>query len=94
MTGVGGPLAERAPAEGLAHRRHVRNVHDFHPFHGTNLFERIGGQPSVDRVVDAFYHALEQDTELRSLFPADLAATRHMHGLFFAEWLDGPPRYS
>ena len=34
------------------------------------------------------------DDQLRPLFPRDLADSRSMQKLFFAEWLGGPRRYS
>ena len=66
----------------------------FRPFRGTELFERIGGQPTIDRLVDLLYEGIGNDEQLRPLFPRDLAGSRSMQKLFFAEWLGGPRRYS
>ena len=66
----------------------------FRPFRGTDLFERIGGQPTIDRLVDLLYEGFENDEQLRPLFPRGLADGRSMQKLFFAEWLGGPRRYS
>ena len=66
----------------------------FRPFRGTDLFERIGGQPTIDRLVDLLYEGIENDEQLRPLFPRGLADGRSMQKLFFAEWLGGPRRYS
>jgi truncated hemoglobin YjbI/ankyrin repeat protein len=63
-------------------------------FLGTDLFGRIGGQPTVDRLVDLLYEGILDDKQLRPLFPRDLAGSRSRQKLFFAEWLGGPRRYS
>jgi Bacterial-like globin len=42
-------------------------------------FERIGGQPTVDRIIDAFYDGMETLPEariIRALHPEDLGSTR------------------
>ncbi|GAA2760708.1 ankyrin repeat domain-containing protein [Actinopolymorpha rutila] len=72
----------------------LRHSPGFRPFRGAGLFDRIGGQPTVDRLVDALYDGFENDELLRPLFPRDLADGRAMQKLFFAEWLGGPHRYS
>jgi hemoglobin len=78
----------------LKHRSLVNHALDSRPFGDTGLFERIGGQPAIDRLVDLLYEGIGDDDQLRPLFPRDLADSRSMQKLFFAEWLDGPRRYS
>ncbi len=78
----------------LDHRSPRSHALDFRPFRGTDLFDRIGGQPTVDTIVDLLYEGIANDGQLRPLFPRDLAGSRSMQKLFFAQWLDGPPRYS
>ena len=78
----------------LAHRTLLGHPPGFRPFRGTDLFERIGGQPTIDRLVDLLYEGIGDDEQLRPLFPPDLANGRSMSKLFFAEWLGGPGRYS
>ena len=78
----------------LEHRRLLYHAPGFRPFRGTDLFERIGGQPTIDRLIDHLYEGFENDEQLRPLFPRDLADGRSMQKLFFAEWLGGPRRYS
>jgi truncated hemoglobin YjbI len=63
-------------------------------FRGTDQFGRIGGQPTVNRLVDLLYDEILADKQLRPLFPRDLADSRSRQKLFFAEWLGGPRRYS
>ena len=79
---------------GLAHRSLLDHPPGFRPFRGTGLFERIGGQPTIGRLVDLLYEGIGNDDQLRPLFPRDLAGGRSMQKLFFAEWLGGPGRYS
>jgi hemoglobin len=83
--------ADRA---GLEHRGLFSHPLGFRPFGDTGLFERIGGQPAVGRLVDLLYEGIGDDDQLRPLFPRDLADSRSIQKLFFAEWLDGPRRYS
>ena len=60
-------------------------------------FQRIGGQPTVDRLIDAFYDRMESLPEaevIRRLHPEDLSATRVALKKYLAEWLGGPPVYT
>jgi hemoglobin len=88
--------SETDPAHpmGLEHRGLLDHPPGFRPFRGTDLFERIGGQPTIDRLIDLLYEGIADDDQLRPLFPRDLAHSRSMQKLFFAEWLGGPRRYS
>ena len=86
--------ADAGHPAGLAHRSLLDHPPGFRPFRGTGLFERIGGQPTIGRLVDLLYEGIGDDDQLRPLFPRDLAGGRSMQKLFFAEWLGGPGRYS
>lgn len=60
-------------------------------------FERIGGQATVDRIIDNFYDRMETLPEaaiIRRLHPQDLASTRAILKKYLAQWLGGPPAYS
>jgi hemoglobin len=60
-------------------------------------FERIGGQPAVDRIIDSFYDRMDTLPEariIRVMHPEDLGATRRVLKRYLAEWLGGPPAYS
>ena len=60
-------------------------------------FQRIGGQPTVDRLIDSFYDRMDTQPEaavIRALHPRDLSATRAVLKKYLAEWLGGPPAYS
>jgi hemoglobin len=93
----GGPYVSEtdiAQPVSLEHRRLLGYAPGVRPFRGTDLFERIGGQPTIDRLVDLLYEGIGDDDRLRPLFPRELAHSRSMSKLFFAEWLGGPRRYS
>jgi hemoglobin len=60
-------------------------------------FEQIGGQPTDDRIIDAFYDAMDTLPEariIRVLHPEELGNTRAVLKKFLAEWLGGPRTYS
>ena len=78
----------------LEHRGLLDQRPDFRTFRDTDLFERLGGQPTIDRLVDLLYEGIGDDDQLRPLFGRSLAGGRSMQKLFFAEWLGGPRRYS
>jgi truncated hemoglobin YjbI len=78
----------------LEHRSPLSHSPGFPTLRGTGLFERIGGQLTIDTMVDVLYQGIDGDHQLRPLFPHDPAEGRSMQKLFFAEWLGGPRRYS
>ena len=60
-------------------------------------FQRIGGQPTVDRIIDSFYDRMDTQLEarvIRALNPEDLSATRAVLKKYLAEWLGGPAAYT
>ncbi|HEY6297979.1 MAG TPA: ankyrin repeat domain-containing protein [Streptosporangiaceae bacterium] len=79
---------------GLEHRSLLGYPPGVRPFRDAELFGRIGGQPSVDRLADLLYERIEGDNQLRPLFPRDLAHGRSASKVFFTEWLGGPAHYS
>jgi len=79
---------------GLEHRRLLGYPPGVRPLRDGDLLERIGGQPSIDTLVDLLYEGIAGDDQLRPLFPRDLTHSRSMSKLFFAEWLGGPRHYS
>jgi truncated hemoglobin YjbI len=89
-----GPGTNPAPPASLEHRSLLDYPPGFRAFRGGDLFERIGGQPTIDGLVDLLYEGIGDDDQLRPLFPRDLTGSRSMQKLFFAEWLGGPRRYS
>lgn len=60
-------------------------------------FGRIGGRAAVERLVDAFYRAMDSRDDartIRAMHAADLAETRRVLVTYFCEWLGGPKDYS
>jgi hemoglobin len=58
------------------------------------LFEELGGRENVETVVDRFYDLIDEDPELRPIFPASMDQGRARQKLFLEEWLGGEPRYT
>ncbi len=58
------------------------------------MFDRVGGQATVDRMVDSLYDRFEVDRLIRPLFGRDISNEREKQKRFFAEWLGGPHHYS
>ena len=92
VAGVSEP--DSAHSMRLEHRGLLDQPPDFRTFRDTDLFERLGGQPTIDRLVDLLYDGIGDNDQLRPLFGRSLAGGRSMQKLFFAEWLGGPRRYS
>lgn len=62
-----------------------------------SLFQLIGGQEAVDRIVDIFYDRMDTLPEartIRAMHPADLSGIRTVLKKYLAEWMGGPPAYS
>src|SRR5215472_12619505 len=78
----------------LAHRYLLGQPLDYRPFAGSDLFARVGGQATVDRLIDLLYDGFEADPALRPLFPRDLTGGRAGQKMFFAQWLGGGHRYA
>jgi hemoglobin len=60
-------------------------------------FARIGGEPAVRRLVDAFYRRMDTLPEaqgIRAMHEPDLTATKAVLVLHLVEWLGGPAAYS
>lgn len=62
----------------------------------TTFFERVGGQPFFDRLVDVFYEGVAVDPVLLPLYPDqhDLAPARRRLALFLGQYWGGPMTYS
>jgi hemoglobin len=57
------------------------------------LYDRVGGEATFRRLVDAFYARVEQDNVLRPLFPEDLTPGKEWQFLFLMQYWGGPTRY-
>jgi hemoglobin len=58
------------------------------------LYERAGGQPWFDALVDRFYEGVEEDPVLRPLYPEDLGPGKRALALFLGQLWGGPTTYS
>jgi hypothetical protein len=94
MTASIAPMKHGDLPDPLAHRYLLGQPLDYRPFAGSDLFARVGGQATVDRLVDLLYDAFEADPALRPLFPRDLTGGRAGQKVFFAQWLGGSHRYA
>ena len=60
----------------------------------TSLYERVGGQPWFDALVERFYEGVESDPVLRPLYPEDLEPGKRHLALFLGQYWGGPGTYS
>lgn len=60
-------------------------------------FDRLGGEPAVIRLVDAFYRLMDTRPDaqrIRAMHHPDLSSTKAVLVLYLCEWLGGDKRYS
>lgn len=62
----------------------------------STLYDRAGGMPFFERLVDAFYAGVADDAVLAPLYPEypDFTGARHRLTLFLAQYWGGPTTYS
>ena len=60
------------------------------------LYERVGGVPFFEKLVDRFYDAVAADPILLRVYPTpdDLSGARHRLMLFLVQYWGGPTTYS
>ena len=60
-----------------------------------SIYEEVGGAPTFERLVHAFYQGVAEDPELRALYPEeDLAPAERRLRMFLEQYFGGPPAYS
>ena len=62
----------------------------------TTVYEALGGDGAVRRLVDRFYELMDTDARyavIRALHPAELAGSREKLYRFLSGWLGGPQLY-
>ncbi len=61
------------------------------------MFDRIGGAPAVDRLVETFYENMDRlpgATGIRAMHARDLGPTKAILKRYLTEWMGGPKLYS
>lgn len=58
-----------------------------------NIYEFVGGDAVIRRLVEGFYDRIEADVELRPMFPEDLGPGREWQYLFLCQVFGGPEHY-
>ena len=60
-----------------------------------SFYDEVGGAPTFERLVHAFYTGVSQDPELRALYPEeDLAPAERRLRMFLTQYFGGPTTYS
>jgi hemoglobin len=59
-----------------------------------SVFDRVGGQPFFDRLVERFYEGVSGDPILRPLYPEDLSEPKRHLALFLGQYWGGPATYN
>jgi hemoglobin len=59
-----------------------------------SLYAEIGGQETIDKLVNAFYPRVYADKELRPLFEGDMEEIKRKQRMFLPQFLGGPALYS
>lgn len=58
------------------------------------MYERVGGRPWFEQLVDRFYEAVENDPVLRPLYPKHLGPPKAHLTDFLVQYWGGPTDYS
>jgi hemoglobin len=58
------------------------------------LYTEIGGQETIDKLVEAFYPRVYANPELRPLFEGDMEEIKRKQRMFLPQFLGGPALYS
>lgn len=59
-----------------------------------SLYSEIGGQETIDQLVNAFYPRVYAEDELIPLFQGDMEEIKRKQRLFLSQFLGGPSLYS
>ena len=60
-----------------------------------SLYDEVGGAPTFEALVHAFYKGVAGDPPLRALYPeADLAPAERRLRMFLTQYFGGPTTYS
>lgn len=59
-----------------------------------NLYEEIGGEPTLRKLVDNFYDLVKDEPLLSPLFPDDFTSIKQKQFMFLSQFFGGPALYS
>ena len=59
-----------------------------------SVYDLIGGDEPIAKLVEAFYAGVADDPLLRPMYPAELAEPRRRLFMFLVQFFGGPPHYS
>ncbi|MCG3185856.1 MAG: hypothetical protein IOMNBAOH_00379 [Rhodocyclaceae bacterium] len=62
-----------------------------------SMYERIGGAPTIERLVESFYARMDTLPEartIRAMHAADLGPVKDVLKRYLGEWMGGPKLYS
>lgn len=57
------------------------------------IYDLVGGEATFRQLVDAFYRRVEQDADLRAIFPEDMEPGKRWQFLFLSQFFGGPQQY-
>lgn len=58
------------------------------------MYEALGGEETISRLVQAFYKRVAQHPDLKPLFPDDFTEIRQKQFMFLTQYFGGPTLYS
>src|SRR5699024_10165185 len=59
----------------------------------TTIYEQIGGQPTVDKIIHSLYKHIGTNEKLLPIFPEDLEESARKQRLFLTQFFGGPNLY-
>lgn len=62
--------------------------------HMMTLYDAMGGEETIGRLVDAFYSRVAKHPDLIPIFPEDLTEVRNKQYMFLTQYFGGPTLYS
>ncbi|CAM4381621.1 globin [Paenibacillus phoenicis] len=61
---------------------------------GLSLYDNLGGEETIRRLVEAFYPRVQRDPLLGPLFPEDITPVMEKQFMFLSQFFGGPSLYS
>lgn len=59
-----------------------------------SIYDRIGGDATIKRIVESFYPRVQADPLLSPLFPEDITHVMEKQRFFLTQFFGGPPLYT